>query len=229
MRAGSDERPRERLRRLGAAALSDAELIALVLGTGRPGQPVEALAQQLLDQIGGLHALVSVEARALGQLKGVGAARTAQLCALGEIAIRAATIPLRQGERLLSAQQVFAAFAPRLRNERREQFLAIGLDAKRRVIGHTCVAVGHLTSVDVHPREVFRPLVREAAAAAVVVHNHPSGDPTPSVEDVALTRRLARAGLIVGIELLDHVVVGDGHFASMRKEVQVRKADALPG
>ena len=212
------DRPRERLRRLGAAALSDAELLALVLGTGAGGDDALTVARRLLARTGGLVCFTAAGMAELEAVPGIGGARAAQLRALGEIGIRVATRPLRAGERLLTGDQVYRAYGPRLRHERREVFLCIALDAKRRVLAEHCVAQGHLTGVEVHPRELYRGLVRESASAAVVVHNHPSGDPTPSPDDVILTRRLWQAGLVVGIELLDHIVVGDGRFVSMRAD-----------
>lgn len=212
------DRPRERLLSAGPAALSDAELLALVLGTGGRGEDATALARRLLARVGGLAGLGAADPAEMACVAGVGPARAAQLRAVGEIAVRAATVPLREGDRLGTSEQVFAAYGPRLAHERREMFLAVALDAKHRVIGETCVATGHLMGVEVHPREVFRPLVRAAAAAAVLLHNHPSGDPTPSPEDRLLTRRLVGASFVMGIELVDHVVIGRGRWASLRAE-----------
>lgn len=203
--------------RLGAEALSNAELVALILGTGRRGENVLSLAQRLLERFGGLAGLRLAEVSELETIAGIGRARAMQLLALGELSIRATSVPLEVGETLDTGTSVWAAFAPRLANEAREHFIAIALDVKRRVIGHWCVATGHLAGVEVHPREVFRPLVRAAAAAAVVVHNHPSGDPTPSAADYQLTWRLREAGMAVGIELLDHVIVARERHASLRE------------
>ena len=122
------------------------------------------------------------------------------------------------GKTFGSPKDIFEAFHLRLRDEKREHFFVVTLDARHRVIGEHLVSVGSLSSSIVHPREVFRPAIREAAGAVVLVHNHPSGDPRPSEEDVAVTRRLANASELIGIRVLDHVVIGDGRYASFREE-----------
>jgi DNA repair protein RadC len=192
--------------------------VALLLGTGAPRTRVEPLAAELLERAGGLRALAAAHPAELSRVRGIGAAKAARLLAAVEIGRRVGGSPWQRGEPFLGARQVFEHFAPRLRDERRELFIAAYLDVRRRLIGEEVISCGSLVASIVHPREVFRPAVRLAAASVIAVHNHPSGDPTPSAEDWAVTERLRRSGETLGIELLDHVVIGDGSFASLREE-----------
>ena len=206
--------PRERLADLGAAALSDIELIALVLGTGTAAHPAAALAAELLKRLGGLEELLAAEVAELASVSGVGPGKAARLLAAVELGRRALTRPLPRGERLTCRRAVDAALRPRLARERVEHFLAIPLDARHRPMGELRLATGGLTACPVDTGSVFRALVRRGAAAVVFVHNHPSGTPEPSPEDVTLTRRLRRAGAILGVDVVDHVIIGAEGFYS---------------
>ncbi len=216
-RAGTrewEERPWERMAAAGPEALSSAELVALVLAAGRPGGSGLALASGLLRRFGSVRALA---ARSLGELTaepGIGSARAAALVAALELGRRMAETRLLPGARLGSSGDVFHHYHLRLRDLKRERFLALLLDGKHRLLGEVLVSEGTLTASLVHPREAFAPAIRESAAALVFVHNHPSGDPSPSPEDLELTRRLVAVGELVGIQVLDHVVVGDGRHHS---------------
>lgn len=208
------ERPRERLLVHGGEPLSTEELIALVLGTGTRGRSAVEVARALLGHAGGLVDLSRASPRELAAVPGVGVARAARLVAAFHLGRRALATPglapvLRQ------AADVFRHLQPRLRGMVQEVFWVLALDARNNVITEIEVARGSLTAVDVHPREVFRPLVRQAAAAAVVAHNHPSGNPQPSEDDLYLTRRLRRAGDLLGIPILDHVVIGAEGYVSL--------------
>ncbi len=208
------EHPVARLRALGPEALSSEELLALVLASGRPRQPALALAQALLRRFGSLRGL---GARTLGELmteRGMGVSRAATLVAAIEIGRRIAETRLSPGMRLGGSADVFRHYHVRLRDLKRERFLALLLDGRHRLIGEVLVSEGTLNASLVHPREAFVPAVRESAAALVFVHNHPSGDPGPSSEDAELTRRLVAVGDLVGIRVLDHVIVGDGRYYS---------------
>ncbi len=207
------DRPRERLMRLGPHALSDAELLALLLRTA-PGGGARALADALLRGLGGLRALRHCTVAELARRPGLGPAKSASLVAAVELARRLAHQPLRPGDRIGSPADVHAHFRERLADERREHFMVLLLDGRHRVMGEAQVSQGTLTASLVHPREVFRVAVREAAAALVLVHNHPSGDPTPSSEDRSVTRRLMEAGELLGIRVVDHVVVAAEGFCS---------------
>jgi DNA repair protein RadC len=199
----------------GAAALRDDELLAVVLGAGVAGRPVGRLAADALRRTGGVRALLRCTPCEMAELPGVGSGRAARLLAAVELARRAAGETLQRGRPFLSSHQVFRHYEPRLRDLRVEQFRAVYLDGKHRVLREKLVSQGTLTTSPVHPREVFGPALRHAAAAVVLVHNHPSGDPTPSRDDVEVTRRLREVGELVGIRVVDHVVVGDGCYASL--------------
>lgn len=210
--------PRERLLRLGAGALSDAELVALLLRTGSRRADALTAARALLAGEGGLRALL---ARTPGELQGhdgVGPAKAASVLAALEIGRRVATRRLGPGRGIRGPADVFRHFHARLRDASRERFLALLLDGRHRVIGEAEISRGTLTASLVHPREVFRPALRAGAAALIVVHNHPSGDPTPSLEDRRVTERLRRAGELLGIPLLDHVVVAERGYRSLQED-----------
>ena len=211
------DRPRERLLTHGAAALSDADLIALLLRTGARGHAAPQLAWQLLAA-GGLGALAQCAANELAAVVGIGPAKAATLLAAFEIGRRVAAKPLPRGDRIGSPEDIYRHFHPRLRDAPTEQFHIVLLDARHRVLRSVLASQGTLTASLVHPREVFRPALREAAAALVLVHNHPSGDPSPSLEDREITRRLARAGALLGIPVLDHVIVADRGYSSLREQ-----------
>jgi DNA repair protein RadC len=213
----SDPGPRERILALGAESLSDAELLALLLRTGGRGRSALELARGVL-RAGGLLALTRAAPGELRRIAGIGPAKCATLLAAVEVGRRLAGRRLRVGEPLRSPEDVYRHFHPRLRDAAHERFLVVLLDGRHRVQREVLASQGTLTASLVHPREVFRPALQEGAAAVVVVHNHPSGDPTPSREDREVTRRLARAGALLGIPLLDHVVVAEQGYVSLREE-----------
>jgi DNA repair protein RadC len=229
--AGSDpnhtDRPRERLTRFGAEALSDAELLALVLRTGDRRRDSLALARELLTRHGGLRGLARATGPELRAADGVGPVKGASLLAALEIGRRVASRELQPGEPIRSPADLWQHFGARLRDASHEQFLVVLLDGRHRVLRSEPVSRGTLTASLVHPREVFRPAIREAAAALVLVHNHPSGDPTPSREDREITARLVRAGELLGIPVLDHVVVAESGYRSLREESDAWSQDPL--
>ncbi len=209
------ERPRERLLHSGAAALSDGELVALVLGTGhaRSGGAL-GIAHSLFGRFNDLRTLFAATPAELGAVRGVGAARAASLVAAGELARRLGAERLERGMQITSSSSVHGHFGPLLADEKRERFFALLLDTKNRLLDSVRISEGSLAASLVHPREAFRPAVRAAAASVIFLHNHPSGDPTPSSEDRRITERLRRAGELLGIPMLDHVVVArDGYFS----------------
>ena len=206
--------PRERLALYGEQTLSDVELIAVLLGTGAPGEPVGVVAARLLARGGGLHGLRRAGLSALSKEPGVGLGKACRLRAALELGARSQGTRLDPRAPLRSSADVVAAVGPRLRSETRELFLALALDAKNRPLAELLVAVGGLSACAVSPAEVFRLVLREPAAGVIFVHNHPSGEPAPSPEDVAVTKRLAAAGALLGLRVLDHVILGDpGHFS----------------
>jgi DNA repair protein RadC len=207
--------PRERLLHCGPEALSDAELLALVLGTGhRAAGDAYALSRTLIARFGTLQRTVAAASAELSLHPGVGAARAAALRAIGELARRLASMRLERGTQIRSPHDVHAHFGPLLAQEKKERFYAILLDSKNRVMTNFRISEGSLGASLVHPREAFRPAIREAAAAVIFLHNHPSGDPSPSSEDRQVTGRLRDAGELLGIPVLDHVIVGsEGYYS----------------
>jgi DNA repair protein RadC len=208
------ERPRERLLQGGAGGLSDAHLLAILLRSGRPDASAVQVAIELLGLLGGIQGLARAGIDELCRVTGVGPAKAAQLKAAFELGKRALAEPLSTGTRITSSAALYKHYHPQLRDLRHELFKVILLDAKHALIRDVTVSEGSLTLSIVHPREVFSLAVRESAAAVIFLHNHPSGDPTPSHEDRVLTSRLVSAGQVLGIQVLDHVILGDGRYVS---------------
>ncbi len=224
-KAGAD-RPRERLEQKGARALADAELLALVLRTGDRKRDAWTIARIALDRFGGLDGLAAATGRALEATPGLGPAKAASLRAAIELARRIVDEPLERGQPIRSPADVQRHFRGRLRDHHRESFHVLLLDGRHRLISTEEVSVGTLTASLVHPREVFRDAIRNAAAALVLVHNHPSGDPSPSAEDRSVTERLRSAGLLLGIRVLDHVIVADSGYFSFRESGEAFEDEA---
>ncbi len=210
----TNERPRERLLHRGLQAIGDEELLAIILGTGMRARSAPAIAADLVSEAGGVVALSRASPRELALVRGVGAARAARIAAAFELGRRAVSTEAHR-EMLARPEDVFRIVAPRVAGLQQEVFITIGVDIRNGLLDVVEVARGTVHGVEVHPREVFRPLVRMAAAGGVVVHNHPSGDPTPSGDDIELTRRLRAAGSMLGIPIVDHVVVADAGFRSI--------------
>ncbi|KPJ53364.1 DNA repair protein RadC [candidate division TA06 bacterium DG_24] len=211
-----EERPRERLLTKGEGALSDSELLAIILRTGDAvgGLSAVELARNLLRRSGGLKGLDTMTATGLVKTKGIGPAKAAQVKAAVELGRRMQSGRLRRGRGFSSSNEVAEHFLPYLRGLRKEVFKILLLDARNRMIREETVSEGSLTASIVHPREVFKAAVEESAASVILVHNHPTGDPTPSKEDRAITRQLVKAGEIMNIKVLDHIIVGDGVYLS---------------
>jgi DNA repair protein RadC len=216
----SDERPRERLIRYGADSLSTAELLAILLRTGTEQRSAVGLADHLLSSacFGSLRGVANATVEEMAQVHGIGPAKAAQIKAAIEFGRRLVAASPEERTKIRSPQDVYNLLGPTLRDERREHFIALLLDTKGGVFRQCTVSVGDLSSSLVHPREVFTEAVRRSAASIIVAHNHPSGDPTPSPEDIAVTRRLVEAGELLGIELLDHIVIGDSRWVSLREK-----------
>jgi len=210
----------DRLERLGASALNDAELLALVLrsgGCGR-GQDVDMLAARLLRGATSIGGVAEQTAGSLLDVPGMGRAKVASLLAALELGRRSLRKPLEQGQRIQGPKDVQRHFAARLREWRRESFHVVLLDGRHRVLAVEVVSLGTLTASLVHPREVFREAIRRVAAAMLLVHNHPSGDPSPSQEDRDVTRRLEAAGELLGIRVIDHVIIAEQGYFSFREQ-----------
>lgn len=211
-----DERPREKLLKRGAEALTDAELLALILRTGNAAgrQSAIDLGRALLREFGDLRTLAGATINEICRIQGTGPAKAASIKAALELANRFQTRRFESLERFTAPAQVFEHFHMEFRDRRKEYFLALLLDGKNRIMKRVQISEGSLNQSIVHPREVFSPAVRESAAAIILVHNHPTGDPTPSREDIEITRRLKEAGDLMGVKVLDHIIIGDGTFLS---------------
>jgi DNA repair protein RadC len=209
------DRPRERLLSRGPAGLSDAELLAILLGSGRQGQNVLEIAHDLLNHVGDLRALAESAEAELCAFPGVGPARVATIQAAIEIGRRVTGSRPERGRFLGNATDVWTYYRARLGSSPVEEFWMLALDVRHRVLIESCVARGSLTGVEVHPRDVFRALIRSGAASVVFCHNHPSGDPSPSRQDLELTARLRQVGELCGIAVLDHVIVASDGFISL--------------
>jgi DNA repair protein RadC len=209
-----DDRPREKLLTRGAGGLSDAELLAILLRTGVRGASAVDHGRAIMREFGSFRRLAGAGLGDLCRVKGLGPVKAAQVLAAMEIAKRFGEHAFKPGDAFRGSGDVYAHFRERLGGERREHFYAVLLDNKHRKIKEIPVSLGSLTASIVHPRDVFAPVVRESAAAVILVHNHPSGDPTPSREDIEITRRLREVGDIMGVRVLDHIVVGNGRYVS---------------
>lgn len=212
------DRPRERMLSQGAEALSNAELLAILLRTGTYGCSAVDLADRILKQFGGAHKLVEADLQELVDMPGIGLAKATQLKAAIEFGRRIARDAQERRPQLLTPADAAHYMMDRLRFERKEHFVALHLDSKNRLVGEEIVSVGTLNSSLVHPREIFKTALKRSAASIICLHNHPSGDPTPSFEDVEVTRRLVEAGQILGVEVLDHIVLGENCFLSMKEK-----------
>jgi DNA repair protein RadC len=211
----AEERPRERLWTLGPAALTAAELLAVLLGTGTGGHPVAALAARLLRAgEGSLRRLAARPPAELLRIAGVGPTKAARLLAAFELAARLAREERPALPRIREPEDVVRLFQARLRDLAVEEFHLLALDSQSQVQREVLITRGLLNSSLVHPREVFRAAIAEAAAGIIVVHNHPSGDPTPSAEDQAVTRQLVAAGRLLDLPLYDHVILAGDRFTS---------------
>ncbi len=209
------QRPRERLQDAGVRALSVRELLALILGSGGAGSSVLALADRILASSGGrLLPLARASPGEIEAVPGVGRATAARIVAALELGLRAAEEEEPDRPRIRGPADVHRMMAPRLRGLAHEEFHVLLLNTQHRVLRDVTVTRGILDASLIHPREVFRPAILASAAAVVLVHNHPSGDPTPSPEDRAVSRQMEEAGRTLGIRVLDHVVVGDRGWAT---------------
>ncbi|NLY52015.1 MAG: DNA repair protein RadC [Firmicutes bacterium] len=212
-----DERPREKLLRYGPESLSNRELLAIILRVGTRRHSALALADQLLAHFGSLRELRDARCEELQAVEGIGLAKAAQILASLELG-RRVQAAVRVPASVRSPKDAADLVMEHLRYLDREVMKLILLDTKRQVVACPTVSVGTLNASMVHPREIFKECIRRSAAALIVAHNHPSGDPTPSREDIQVTARLRRAGEILGIEVLDHIIIGDNCFVSMKEE-----------
>lgn len=211
------ERPRERLLKLGSEALSAQEILALILGRGVKGESVMVTAQRLLSRFGNLKGVANASIEELTEIRGIGPAKAAQIKAAVELSKRLeAPVDEREKPVVKSPEDVVSIVKSQLKGKKKEHFLVLCLDTRNNVINCRAISMGSLDTSIVHPREVFKEAISSSAASVILVHNHPSGDPGPSKEDIELTKRLAKAGEILGIDVLDHIIVCDKSHSSLK-------------
>ncbi|MCK4327132.1 MAG: DNA repair protein RadC [Candidatus Diapherotrites archaeon] len=210
-----NDRPRERLEAEGAAALSNSELVAIILNSGTRNENAIAVAQELLGKEK-LARLPGLGVRKLCESKGIGKAKACRLIAAVELGKRALSAPA-EGAVIKSAADAVGVALPSLANRKKEVFVGLYIGTKNRLLKKEVISIGSVDKTVVHAREVFKPAIEESASGVVLLHNHPSGDPSPSEEDIELTKELGAAGELIGIELLDHIIVGKNSYASTRE------------
>jgi len=216
-----DERPRERLEKFGSESLSDSELLAIMLRTGARNLSASDLAKRLLQRFDGLRAIASASLEELCELDGIGKAKAIQIKAAFEIGRRFSRARKDNSGQILTSEDVKNLVWDDMHTKTQEEFRILLLDTKNRLIRDEKVTVGILDASIVHPREVFKSAIKSSAASVIIVHNHPSGDPTPSRDDVSTTRRLREAGELVGISVLDHVIIGEGTYYSFKDNKRI--------
>ncbi len=213
------ERPRERLQKYGAHTLSAQEILALIMGRGISDESVMVTAQRLLERFGNLKAIAEASLEELSQVRGIGLAKAAQLKAACELANRIdGRLEAAEKSVIKTPENVVELVKGGLKGQKKEHFLVIMLDTRSRLIKVAEVSMGSLDSSIVHPRELFREAISASAASVILAHNHPSGDTMPSEDDIILTKRLEQAGRLMGIDVLDHVIVGGQKHLSLKRE-----------
>jgi len=214
----AQERPRERLLQYGPEYLSNRELLAIILQTGTKDQSVFDLVDQLLAHFGSLPNLASATYEEMAIIKGIGPAKAAQVLAAFELAKRLNSTSLGVREVIQCPKDAATLVMDEMRLLDREHFVILMLNTKHAVIAKKVVSIGHLSASLVHPRELFKDVIKKSSAAIILIHNHPSGDPTPSEDDIKITKRLCEAGKLLGITVLDHLIVGDQRYVSLREQ-----------
>ena len=210
-----ENRPRERLEKNGVHVLSDAELLAIIFKTGNKEENAIVMSDRLITKYG-LGKLNELSLKELQEIKGIGPAKSMQIKALFEFNKRY-SLAKRDGEPIKSARDVFEYASQRLITNQQETFMILLLDSKNRIVKDEVISIGTLNASIIHPREVFKSAIRESANSIILVHNHPSGDPEPSVEDEQITKKLFEAGELLNIKILDHVIVGKDKFWSFKE------------
>lgn len=207
----AESRPRERLEAFGAESLSDAELLSIIFGMGTRGSNVIDMSNSLISKFG-FSKIFDCSVFELQEISGIGKAKAMQIVSIGEI-FKRINLPNKNRKRIQSAKDVFELFSQKLKNEKKEFFFTVLLNTKNKIISVEKISTGILDASIIHPREIFKPAIKNSASRIILVHNHPSGDPRPSEEDLSITRKLIDAGDLMGIEVLDHVIIGDNYWS----------------
>lgn len=212
------ERPREKMFRKGPKALSNAELLAIILRTGIKNQSALSIAYKILSEHNGLKFLANATVEELSQVEGVGLAKATQLMAVAELGKRISQYGAEDDAYIRCPKDAADILMEEMRYLNKEHMRVILLNIKCKIISIEEVSIGSLNSSLAHPREIFVPAVKKSSAAIVMVHNHPSGDPSPSRDDIDITKRISEAGKILGIELYDHIIIGNGIYVSLKEK-----------
>jgi DNA repair protein RadC len=213
------ERPRERLQSLGAENLSAQELMAAILGRGIKGESIMVTVQRLLDKFENVQGIAEASVEELRKVRGIGPAKACQIKAAFELANRwDKSNPFKEKVTIKSPEEAYCQLKGKCRGQKKEHFWAILLDTRNHIIKLVEISVGSLDTSIVHPREVFKEAIAASSSSMIVAHNHPSGNPEASQDDIKLTKRLTEAGNIVGIDIVDHIIIGDGKFISLKRE-----------
>ncbi|ADL68643.1 RadC family protein [Thermoanaerobacterium thermosaccharolyticum] len=213
-----DDRPRERLIKYGPSVLSNAELMAIIIGTGNRDESAIMLSQRLLSEGNGLKYLLDTGVERLSEIKGIGLAKAAKIKAAIELGRRLALAGYSDGYIIKKPDDVISLLMDEMRYLNKEYFKVVMLNVKNKVIAVDTVSIGSLNTSIVHPREVFKAAIERSASSIIMVHNHPSGDPTPSREDIEVSDRIFKSGNLLGIKVLDHIIIGDGIGISLKEK-----------
>ncbi|WP_346895479.1 RadC family protein [Clostridium sp. UBA7503] len=213
-----NERPREKMLRYGAEYLSNSELLALILRTGTKEDSVLNLCDRLLSHCGGINGISSPSINDLKQVKGIGEVKATQVLAIAELAIRFNSFKSGEEHTVSSPKDVSNYMMRQMKGLKKEYFKLIMLNTKNIIISVKDISIGNLNSSIVHPREVFIEAIKLSSASVILCHNHPSGDPTPSKEDILITKRLKECGTLLGIEVLDHIIIGNEAYISLKEK-----------
>jgi len=212
------ERPRERLQKFGAEALSAQELLALIIGRGIPKKSVMSIAQELVAKFGNVRAISLATIEELSQIRGIGLAKASQIKACFELGRREGLEPELKDFDVKDPEAVVKAVRSSIKDKAKEHFKLILLNPRNKIIGISTISMGTLNASLVHPREVFKDAITHSAASVVLAHNHPSGDPEPSEDDLKITKKLVDSGKILGIEVIDHIIIAKNGFKSLANE-----------
>lgn len=216
-----EERPRETLLKKGETYLSDSELLAILINNGTKDKSAITLAREIIETSDGIRNLSNITVEELSKIKGIGLAKACRIISALELGRRVSVASEMQKFKISSPQDIGNVYMEELRYKKKEIFRVVLLNTKNVIIGFKDISEGSLNASIVHPREVFLEAIKKSANKMILMHNHPSGDPTPSSEDINITKRLISAGQIVGIEILDHVIIGDGSFYSFKENGQI--------